>query len=46
MGEEEVNSQDWVIGCSIRVLTKHTKEVGSTANAAAPYAAETSHLVQ
>lgn len=32
MGDEEVNSQDWVIGCSIRVLTKHTKEVSATAN--------------
>jgi hypothetical protein len=27
MGDEEVTSQDWVVGCSIRVLTKHTKEV-------------------
>lgn len=27
MGDEEVTTQDWVVGCSIRVLTKHTKEV-------------------
>jgi hypothetical protein len=27
MGDEEVTTQDWVVGCSMRVLTKHTKEV-------------------
>lgn len=30
MGDEEVNSQEWVIGCNVRVLTKHTKEVSSS----------------
>jgi hypothetical protein len=33
MGDEEASSQDWVVGCSIRVTTKHTKEVRDSAAA-------------
>jgi hypothetical protein len=25
---DTADSHDWVVGCSIKVLTKHTKEVG------------------
>jgi hypothetical protein len=31
---DTADSHDWVVGCAIKVLTKHTKEVSSSATAA------------